>query len=186
MERSRAGRKILVYPSTEIGKERVQCLAPLISTAHAGRVPTSSVARVSGISAQCVVINRHNSGRCLLADWWGGCPRCPRRRPCAVQRRFTPVRTKLKGGGGLGVFRRKIHLIARARGVPESALKMGRLSDKTEEKQAGAGEFARVWCLLWPPCPLISAAVGRSAQYQSAGRSIPGGLIAPVGEGCPP
>ena len=74
---------------------------------------------------------------------WGGCPRCPRQRPCAVQRRFTPVRTKLKGGGGLGVFRRKIHLIARARGVPESALKMGRLSGKTGEKQAGAGEPAR-------------------------------------------
>ena len=48
---------------------------------------------------------------------WGGCPRCPHRRPCAVQRRFTPEGQKSGGGGGFGVFRRKIHLIARARGA---------------------------------------------------------------------
>ena len=69
--------------------------------------------------------------------------------------------------------------------MPESALKMGHLSDKTEEKQAGAGESARAWCLLWPPCPLISAAVGLPVLYQSAGRSAPGGLIAPAGGGSP-
>lgn len=65
----------------------------------------------------------------------------------------------------MGVFCRKIHLIARTRvartrGVPESALKMGYLSDKKEEKQVGAGESARDLCLSWPPCSLISVAVG--------------------------
>ena len=86
----------------------------------------------------------------------------------------------------MGVFRRKIHLIARARGVPESALKMGHLSDKTEENRLERASLPGESRLSWPPCPLISAAAGRSAQHQSAGRSTPGGLIAPVGEGCPP
>ena len=83
----------------------------------------------------------------------------------------------------MGVFCRKIHLIARTRGVPESALKMGYLSDKKEEKQAGAGESVRYLPLLRPVCPLISVAVGLSARYQSASRSTPGGLIAPAGKG---
>ena len=96
-----------------------------------------------------------------------GWVRLPRYPPAALLRRPAPIyprRPKRREGVVVWAFFAERFILSRARErcqkCLESALKMGHLSDKTEEKQAGAGESVRYLPLLRPVCPLISAAVG--------------------------